>query len=113
MNAHGGSGFVAEERIAVQHAENELSDFVATWQDVPIGLRPTALRFALLALVILFLDHPIRAEIFLRDVSRAAELPKSEMRQLIQRRADICRNYKELWKRKSAAVEQEVLSWML
>lgn len=107
------AAFVAEERLAVANAERELVDFALAWPGLPVELKPTALRSSLFALVILWLDNTTRAQIFLADVSYAAGLEVAELRRLVERRADICRNYRELWKRSRVAVENEVLGWML
>jgi len=107
------AAIVNEERLAVTNAESELIDFALAWPGLSIELKPSALRSALLSLVIVTLDNPMRAQIFLTDMARAAGLEVAELRGLVERRADVCRNYRELWNRNRVAVEGEVLGWML
>jgi hypothetical protein len=107
------AAFVAEERIAIANAERELVNFSLAWPGLPVELKPSALRSSLFALVILWLDNALRAQIFLADVAHAAGLEVAELRRLVERRADVCRNYRELWQRSRVAVENEVLGWML
>jgi hypothetical protein len=104
---------VAEERAAVADAESFLVGFTEGWSTLSPQARPLALREAVFSLTTLWTDEPISAEIFLRDVACAAELPKVELRRLVQRRADIITNIRELWRRNPVAVHSEVIKWML
>ena len=95
------------------NAEQELVNLALAWPQLSIAAKPTALKFALLALVILWLDSPIRAKVFLQDVSRASGLEPSELCSLVERRANVCLHYRELWERNQVVTESEVLSWVL
>jgi hypothetical protein len=105
--------FVAEEARAVHDAETYLSRFSEWWAFLPAELQPSALRNAVWSLTILQLSFPPQAEIRLDTVSAAAGIPKTELREQVKRRAEICTNYRALWKRNRAAVEEEALRWML
>jgi hypothetical protein len=104
---------IAEEAASVHDAEQYLADFSDVWALLPPDLQPSALRNALWSVTIVWLANPLHAEIRLAAVARAASLPKSELRQQIKHRAEICTNYRQLWKRNRVAVEKEALQWML
>jgi hypothetical protein len=104
---------IADEAASVHEAEQYLADFSDVWTLLPPDLQPSALRDAFWSLTIVWLSNPLQAEIRLSAVARAVSLPKSELRQQIKHRAEICTNYRQLWKRNRAAVEKEALQWML
>jgi hypothetical protein len=100
---------------AVRQAEKFLAVFCDEWRELPMKSRPHALRLALLDLTTIFCAEPLQAEIWLNYVAAAAELPKTELRALIRRRAEIVEAIPELYKKKHTrdACKAEILSWIL
>jgi hypothetical protein len=99
---------------AVREAEQFLAVFADGWRELPMESRPHALRLALLDLVTIYHAEPLRAEIFVKRVADAAELPTDQLRELVKRRAAIVGAMPELYQKKRTrdACEAEILSWM-
>lgn len=75
------------ERIkAVTDAESFLVDFSNSWANLPAEYRPGIIKHAFLHLVVLTLAAPVRAEIWLRQIATAADVPKSKLREQINKR---------------------------
>lgn len=104
---------VAEVAAAVRNAEERLADTFCAWPTLSHHERPIALRYAIMDLVTLYLSEPVRAEIWFDGLAKMLDISKADLQRLVERRADIINNIKELWKRQQAVTEAEVIGWML
>lgn len=104
---------IAECSTAVRDAEERLADLCCVWPSLSIHVRAVALKFAVMDMVVVYVSEPVRGEIWFGRMAKMMDVPKSQLRKLIMRRADIIINIKALWRRRRAETEGEVVSWML
>lgn len=89
--------WIERERIkVVADAESYLVDFCETFSRLPWKYRPPATKNAICHLVVLALADPVRAEIFMRDVARAADVSRAKLRQLVESRCWFFENLNRL-----------------
>lgn len=72
---------------AVRHAKAFLSHMAGLWPKLPEEHKPSVLNSALWNLTLCWLDNPLQAEIRLKMVAEAMDIPKDSLRGVVAHRA--------------------------
>lgn len=82
-----------ENANALREAEEYLTLVAGSWYALDYPDRGVAIKHALGWLAVLWLGSPVRASVWLEELSVAAGIRESDLRQEIENRADFWRNF--------------------